>query len=236
MVDKGEQHSEQYSKELPSRPDNDKSLNSRKEQEQETLNDFHPLHPAAVPTRTQQQRHRRNLRLSGQVDVDKGSLPRHNFSEERRDSWIDRINCSTKNAIRRTSMMAAVDEKKLIDKVADSINDYGDLHQNDSWTDKVMSFLFPSMGLDSSSTNSDDTEPASTDQIQQQERTNDRNSWSAITKGTMNEVDKSATNKHPNANTGDKVYDDTLENKQNQEQQQLDLNDQTQWPPLNTVD
>jgi hypothetical protein len=99
MVDKKEQQSETPPDgSPPSLRQDDQS--KRSDREQQSSNEVHPLHPS-TPTRAQQQRHRRNLRLNGQVDVEEGSTARYSLSNERRDSWIDRINSSTKKGKKR---------------------------------------------------------------------------------------------------------------------------------------
>lgn len=94
MVDKNEQLSETHPDGSPPRV-HQEDQGKRSDREQQSSNDVHPLHPS-TPTRAQQQRHRRNLRLNGQVDVEEGSTARYSLDNERRDSWIDRINSSTK--------------------------------------------------------------------------------------------------------------------------------------------
>jgi hypothetical protein len=255
MVDKKEQQSETPPDgSPPSLRQDDQS--KRSDREQQSSNEVHPLHPS-TPTRAQQQRHRRNLRLNGQVDVEEGSTARYSLSNERRDSWIDRINSSTKNgkkrpkktrqwliscfncnsAIRRTSTIAAIDEKKLIDKVADSLNQYGEEHKHDSWADKVMDFLFPSIAENSDSA-SDNKQVAkemtpfyytpspfngqrtpvmspsdkSYDKAQLTEPQADLKSWAIETTDTMDVVDQRALNQHPHlgmtAQTSDQAYDE----------------------------
>ncbi|CAO3590093.1 unnamed protein product [Absidia cylindrospora] len=235
MIDQREQQSEYHSKEFPQRPDQDDDGNKyHREHEQQSSHDMQPLH-SAIPTRAQQERHRRNLRLNGLVDIEHGSVPRYATKEKRRDSFIDRINSSTKEAIRRTSVIAAVDEKKLIDKVADSINDYGEHHQHDSWTDKVLGFLFPSMGLDKDNEikakefkdiNSEAT-PASPfdgkpvpamipsdlsyDRVQQSKSIEELMLWAIETADLMDSTDQHALNQHTKtsmkAETADQDYD-----------------------------
>ncbi|ORZ21600.1 hypothetical protein BCR42DRAFT_407910 [Absidia repens] len=225
MIDRREQQSDYRSKEFTQRSDQDDGDNKyHREHEQQSSNDMQPSH-SAVPTRAQQERHRHNLRLNGQVDIEHGSVPRYAAKEKRRDSFIDRINNSTKEAIRRTSIIAAVDEKKLIDKVADSINDYGEHHQHDSWTDKVLGFLFPSMGLDTDSDKDNEIKaegfkdiksetvsaspfdgrpvPAmvpsdlSYDRVQQNISIEELMLWAIETADLMDSTDRYASNQHP---------------------------------------
>ncbi|KAI8341163.1 hypothetical protein BC941DRAFT_467215 [Chlamydoabsidia padenii] len=201
-------------------------------QEQQSSQEIHPIYPAA-PTRAQQQRHRRNLRLNGQVDIEEGSKPRYLSKNERRDSWIDRINSSTKDALRRTSTMAAIDEKKLIDTVADSINQYGEEHEHDSWADKIMGFLFPSI-MSNSDHKEEQTAKEMThfnyspfngkrtpimspsdksyDKTQMTENQADLESWAIETTDRMDEIDQRALNPHPHLDmtpqTSDQACDD----------------------------
>ncbi|CAO3613006.1 unnamed protein product [Cunninghamella blakesleeana] len=122
-----------------------------------------------------EQRQRRNLRLPGNVDVDNVSSGLSS-SDNRRHSWIDKINQAAKKAIKRTSFIATETDHSLIDKIADSMNkhDENDEHpsENESWTDKFMNVLFPSLQLSPPSR----VEPESTmDKKEVKENDNDNN-------------------------------------------------------------
>lgn len=127
-------------------------------------------------------------------------------------------------AIRRTSTIATIDEKKLIDKVADSLNQYGEEHEHDSWADKVMGFLFPSIADDSDTDSSGkqghvakemtpfyyspspfngqrtpvmSPSDRSYDKAQLTENQAYLKSWAIETTDTMDVVDQRALNQHP---------------------------------------
>jgi hypothetical protein len=125
----------------------------------------------------------------------------------------------------------------LIDKVADSLNQYGEEHKHDSWADKVMDFLFPSIA-ENSDADSDSKQVAkemtpfyytpspfngqrtpvmspsdkSYDKAQLTEPQADLKSWAIETTDTMDVVDQRALNQHPHlgmtAQTSDQAYDE----------------------------
>ncbi|KAI8060720.1 hypothetical protein BC940DRAFT_323084 [Gongronella butleri] len=129
---------------------------------------------AAVPKRAQQRR-RRNLSLNGEIDVEPASgaggggasgsgqqgkwlFPSHK-NDQRRESWIDRLNETAIKAIRRTSgIVTATDEQHFVDKMAAMLNEYDDGKgagapaHGETWTDKVLDFLFPSLHAGESTT------------------------------------------------------------------------------------
>ncbi|SAM03300.1 hypothetical protein [Absidia glauca] len=197
-------------KELPPRPDQVDQLEENQhvmEQRShyEEMDDRKDT--GSTSTRMQQQRDQHNSNTSGQVDISDGSTSRHSYkSADRRDSWLLRIDSSAKNIIRRASASKHIQEQNLINSVADSINNYGDHHQDDSWTDKVLDFLFPSMELrphpaQSSPTATEPTPPLMplSDDIAEKlkhDEQEDREAWSQqnARQSKDNEDPKSCTN------------------------------------------
>ncbi|ORX53529.1 hypothetical protein DM01DRAFT_1390558 [Hesseltinella vesiculosa] len=110
-------------------------------------------HVTSSPKRAQRQR--RDLRLNGEIEVEQAAgggtsnsswLFPSNSKHQRRESWIDVLNDKAIKAIRRTSgIMTAQDEQSLVDKMASMMNRYDEGKRTESWTDKVLDFLFPSI-------------------------------------------------------------------------------------------
>ncbi|CAO3643634.1 unnamed protein product [Cunninghamella echinulata] len=182
----------------------------------------------AAPLR--EQRQRRNLRLPGNVDVESVGGTRYSLKDNRRESWIDRMNQAAKNALKRSSYIATETDRPLIDKVADSMNKYDnedDESEKETWTDKIMNLLFPSLQHSSSKVEPEiiketrvttaitpEIIPSDDHYDDVQGSTNDiiKTSWTKEATDLAQEVDKHALNQHPDKKvtieSSDDIYDD----------------------------